>query len=66
MIARIGLRYRGRSLGDSSTRACDSRRAFPGDVGAVGAAAMLSAAKVEVASPALRTVDVCRKGRNTS
>ena len=60
MIARLGLRYRGRSIGDAPTCACHSRRAFLAGVGAVGAAAMLSraAAGAEVASPALRTVDV--------
>ena len=60
MIARLGLRYRGRSIGDAPTCACHSRRAFLAGVGAAGAAAMLSvaAAKAEVASPALRTVDV--------
>ena len=60
MIARLGLRYRGRSIGNAPTCACHSRRDFLAGVGAVGAAAMLSraAAGAEVASPALRTVDV--------
>jgi hypothetical protein len=60
MIARLGLRYRGRSIGNAPTCACHSRRDFLAGVGAAGAAAMLSAAaaKAEVASSALRTVDV--------
>ena len=60
MIARLGLRYRGRSIGNAPICACHSRRAFLAGVGAVGAAAMLSraAAGAEVASLAARTVDV--------
>jgi predicted TIM-barrel fold metal-dependent hydrolase len=60
MIPRSGLRYRGRSLGNLSTCACHSRRGFLAGVGAIGAATLLSraAARAEVASPAVRTVDV--------
>jgi 6-methylsalicylate decarboxylase len=60
MIPRLGLRYRGRSLGDISACACHSRRDFLAGVGAIGAAAILSpaAAGAQVASPAPRIVDV--------
>jgi hypothetical protein len=60
MISRLGLRYRGRSLGNISTCACHSRRDFLAGVGAIGTAALLprAAAGAEVASPAVRTVDV--------
>jgi 6-methylsalicylate decarboxylase len=60
MIARLGLRYRGRSIGNAPTCTCHSRRDFLAGVGAVGAAAILprAAAGAEVASPAARIVDV--------
>lgn len=60
MISRLGLRYRGRSLGNISTCACHSRRDFLAGVGAIGAAAILApaGARAEVAGPALGTVDV--------
>jgi 6-methylsalicylate decarboxylase len=60
MIPRLGLRYRGQGFGNGPTCACHSRRDFLAGVGAIGAAAMLSpaVASTEVASPALRAVDV--------
>ena len=57
---RRGLRYRGQSFGDLANCACHSRRAVLAGMGAIGVAAALRPAKAgaEVASPAVRTVDV--------
>jgi 6-methylsalicylate decarboxylase len=60
MTLRLGLRYRGQSLGNAAACACHSRRAFLAGVGAAGAAAILSrtVARADVTGSTPRTVDV--------
>jgi hypothetical protein len=60
MSSQSGLRYRGQSVGKVVNCACHSRRAVLAGLGAVGATAPLwpAAASGQIASPAVRTVDV--------
>jgi hypothetical protein len=60
MSSQSGLRYRGQSVGRVVNCACHSRRAVLAGLGAVGATAALwpAAASGQIASPAVRTVDV--------
>jgi 6-methylsalicylate decarboxylase len=57
---RGGLRYRGQSFGGAANCACHSRRDVLTGLGAVAAAAALRpiAATAEIASPAIRSIDV--------
>ncbi|HEV7911976.1 MAG TPA: amidohydrolase family protein [Methylocella sp.] len=60
MGLRLGLGYRGQNLGSFSNCSCHSRRDVLKGLGAIGATAALwpAAAAGQVASPAVRTVDV--------
>ena len=60
MSSQSGLRYRGQSVGKVVNCACHSRRTVLAGLGAVGATAPLwpAAASGQIASPAVRTVDV--------
>ena len=60
MSSRLGLRYRGHTSGSVPNCACHSRREVLAGIGAIGAAAALCPAPAsgQVASPAVRTIDV--------
>jgi 6-methylsalicylate decarboxylase len=60
MSSRLGLRYNGERLGAVASCACHSRRAVLAGIGAIGATAAIwpAAADGQVASPAVRTIDV--------
>jgi len=59
MTLRLGLRYRGHSIGNAATACtCHSRRAFLTGAAAAGATAMLAPATSKSQSPAPRTIDV--------
>ncbi len=55
----LGLRYHGQNLGGLSNCPCHSRRDVLAGIGAIGAAALWpTGTSAQVASPAVRTVDV--------
>jgi predicted TIM-barrel fold metal-dependent hydrolase len=59
MGRQIGLRFRGQSFGGGSTCVCHSRRQVLAGLGAAAAATLLPAvADAQVASPAVRSIDV--------
>jgi predicted TIM-barrel fold metal-dependent hydrolase len=59
MGRQIGLRFRGQSFGGGSTCVCHSRRQVLAGLGAAAAATLLPAvARGQVASPAVRSIDV--------
>jgi predicted TIM-barrel fold metal-dependent hydrolase len=59
MGRQIGLRFRGQSFGGGSTCVCHSRRQVLAGLGAAAAATLLpSVADAQVASPAVRSIDV--------
>ena len=59
MTSRLGLRYRGQSIGNAAAGcACHSRRTFLSGAAAIGAAALLAPALAKAENPTPRTIDV--------
>src|SRR5579863_8479153 len=59
MTSWLGLRYRGETSAGAASCTCHSRRSVIAGIGALGAAALLpKTVEAQVASPAVRTIDV--------